>query len=81
MKVDFSDLDVSLRARSYTTMAEKHAFSMGYIDAAYGMEKGEHDTAKNWPNAYSAGYWEAKKTSSDIRRVEWSSAGPKGVLP
>lgn len=77
MKVDYSDLDDALAARRYTTLAEKHAFSMGYIDGAYGMEMGDHDPAKNWPNAYSAGYWEAKKLASEQRRVEAGRIRPR----
>lgn len=41
----------------YDTLAERHAYAMGYIDGFYGIPKNTRDTEKHWPNAFSKGYW------------------------
>lgn len=59
--------ELNTLVRRYDNLAEKHACSMGYIDGAYGYPKADTGPAKDWPNAYSAGYWEARKDASTER--------------
>lgn len=53
----------ALRVRNYPTANEREAFRYGWSDGWHKREKDE--TILDFPNAYSAGYWEAYKHGPD----------------
>lgn len=56
--------DERLKVRDYRSIDERSAFRGGYSDGYYGYPRAQSD----WPNAYSAGYWEGSSDAKEDKQ-------------